>query len=124
MDKRQRFLEAFLGALGASQLLWNSTNDEFVSGTVIYDIADPEERQDFILHKTENEVPDEDVITLLAYLKDNELLDGDKLKVPDTEISLPTMDDARKERAFEALFTVLVSMVDEGEETDCYYIHD
>jgi hypothetical protein len=71
----------------------------------------------------EKETPDEAATTLINYLNDYELLNGDKLTVPVEEIEVPNMDEGTKEKAFDKLFAVSVSMVDEGEETDCYFIH-
>ena len=46
--KRKLFLEAFLGALGAKEILWTDFKPDKVYGTVIYDPDDEEERQDFV----------------------------------------------------------------------------
>jgi hypothetical protein len=47
MDKRQDFLTDFLGALGAQEIRFSQITPESISGTVIYDSADPDEQQDF-----------------------------------------------------------------------------
>lgn len=122
--KREAFLKVFLGALGARQIHWSTRSAHAVSGTVVYDLNDPDERQDFIWRMTEEETPSEQLAELIRYLAEHQLLDGDKLKVPTTEIQVPGMNDAIKEQLFEELFQVGVSMVDEGEETDTYFIHD
>jgi hypothetical protein len=122
-NKRKEFLELFLGALGARQLGWGQIASDSIAGTVIYDPKDPEERQDFIWHMNEKDTPDEAVIILIKHLKDNELLNGDKLTVPIEEIEVQNMDEGTKEKAFDKLFAVSVNMVDDGEETDYYFIH-
>lgn len=122
--KRKAFLEAFLQALGASYLIWDSSGDNYISGTVVYDSDDENEKQNFIWKIEESNTPNNNVITLLNYLKENHFLEGDKLKVPINGINVPGLDNIAKERAFEALFDVSVSMVDDGEETDSYFIHN
>ena len=124
IKRRQKFLKVFLGALGAKEIQWTDENENSISGTVIYDPTDPEERQDFIWYMTEKKVPSEQVIDLLAYITNEGLVDIDKLKVPVTEIVIPNIDNETKERLFDELFDVQVNMVDEGEETDYYFIHD
>ncbi len=110
--------------MGARKIHWSARNAGSVSGTVVYDLTDPDERQDFIWHMTEEETPSEQLAELISYLVEHQLLDGDKLKVPTTEVQVPGINDAIKEQLFEELFQVGVNMVDEGEETDTYFIHD
>ena len=124
ISRRQKFLKEFLRALGAKEILWTDETENSISGTVIYDLTDLEERQDFIWHMTEQKVPSEQVKDLLAYLTTQGLIDIDKLKVPATKIEIPNIDNETKERLFDELFDVQVNMVDEGEETDYYFIHD
>lgn len=123
-NKRKQFLEIFLGALGAKQIVWGQITNDSIAGTVIYDPNDLEERQDFIWHMGEKETPDEDVIALLKHLKDNSLLKGDKFTVPIAEIEVANMDEGSTGKAFDKLLAVSVNMIDEGEETDRYFIHE
>ncbi len=53
--KRKEFLTEFLSALGAIKILWHKELDDYISGTVIYELDDPEEMQDFCWHKSEQE---------------------------------------------------------------------
>ena len=122
-DKRQDFLNAFLGALGANQIHWTLKTDNAIYGTAIYDPSDIDERQDFVWHMHEKDMPPDRIIDLLIHLKENELLDIDKLKKPITEIEIPNCDPQEKEKLFNELFKVTVSMIDDGQETDHYFIH-
>ena len=70
------------------------------------------------------EAPNEDVTTLLKHIKENGLLNGDKLTVPIAEIEVANMDEGAKGIAFDKLFSVFVNMVDEGEEPDSFFIHE
>ena len=122
-QRRQTFLKEFLGVLGAKEIRWTDQTENSISGTVIYDPNIPEERQDFICHITEQQVPSEKAKDLLVYLAHQDLIDIDKLKVSVTEIEIPNIDNETKEKLFDELFDVQVNMVDKGEETDYYYIH-
>ena len=44
--RRKQFLIEFLGALGAKEIQWQKETDASISGTVIYEIDDPEEVQE------------------------------------------------------------------------------
>jgi hypothetical protein len=121
--KRKRFLQSFLGALGAKQIIWTSQDDNSIFGTVIYDETDPDERQDFVWHMTENNVPNETIIDLLTYLTTKCLIDNDHLIVPVAEIEIPDIDNETRDKLFDELFRVSVNMIDNGEETDFYFIH-
>ena len=123
-EKRQRFLEVFLASLGAKLIQWQAKDENSIFGTVIYDISDMDERQDFVWHMREEGVPNQNVIDLLTYLTQKHLLDIDELKVPVTEIEIPNVDKETKEKTFDELFKVKVSMIDGGRETDHYFIHD
>ena len=123
-DKRQKFLEIFLKSLGVKTIHWTDRNESSVFGTAIYDLTGLNERQDFVWHMNENKMPADKVLNLLTYLTDNKLLDIDKIKVSVTDIEIPNCDQEEKEKLFDELFRVKVNMIDNGQETDYYYIHD
>jgi hypothetical protein len=122
--KRKLFLETFLGALGASKIKWGNINVDKIYGTVIYDHEDPEERQDFVWHMTEDNVPSEVVRLVIKYLSENNLIDIDKIIKPIREIDLPFLSQSKKEYVINSLFDIEVRMIDNGEETDSYFIHN
>jgi len=129
--KRREFLTEFLGALGAESIEWQEETDGFVSGRVIYDKNDPEETQEFCWHKGENEVPNENVLNLAKLIKRHKLLSIDKIIVKREELrslynscfssNLSTEDFSE---TIEQLEEIEVPMVDEGKETDAYFIHE
>ena len=125
--KRQIFLKSFLGALGAVEILWTDLQIEKVYGTVIYDITDPEERQDFVWHMTENNVPNDDVKNLIEFLSKNELIDIDKIITPINELKIDFIDKIKLDNVLNELFNIEVHMIDdgvEGKQSDRYFIHD
>jgi len=124
LEKRKSFLKSFLGALGAREILWGDIKFDKIYGTVIYDLTNPEERQDFVWHITENNVPSEDVRKLLEYLSKNKLIDIDKIFIPIEKLNIDFIDKSKLENVWNELFNIQVRMIDDGEETDCYFIHD
>ena len=123
MDKRKIFLKTFLGALGAKDILWTNTEFDKIYGTVIYDLNDPEERQDVVWHITETKVPSDDVKKLLEFLSKNNIINIDKIFTPIEEIKIDFIDKSNLEKVWDELFDIEVRMIDNGEETDGYFIH-
>ena len=121
--KRKLFLETFLGALGGVKIDWGEENFDEVYGTLIYDEDDLEERQDFVWHMSEKDVPSDDVIKLIQYIKENNLIYGDRItrKIYDSDLNF--VDQSKQEEMVNALFKVEVTMIDNGEETDKFFIH-
>ena len=125
--KRQIFLKSFLGALGALEILWTNLQIDKIYGTVIYDFSDPEERQDFVWHMTENNVPNDDVKNLIEFLSKNELIDIDKIITPINELKIDFIDKSKLDNVCNELFNIEVHMIDDGVESkqsDRYFIHD
>ena len=125
--KRQIFLKSFLGALGALEILWTNLQIDKIYGTVIYDISDAEERQDFVWHMTENNVPNDDVKNLIEFLSKNELIDIDKIITPINELKIDFIDKSKLDNVWNELFNIEVHMIDDGVESkqsDRYFIHD
>jgi hypothetical protein len=122
--KRKLFLETFLGALGAKQILWIDIQYDKVYRTVVYDPNDDEERQGFVWHMTENNVPNDNVKKLLQFLSENNLIDIDKIITPIDELNIDFIDKSEVETFWNDLFDIEVRMIDDGEETDRYFIHD
>ncbi|PCI35960.1 MAG: hypothetical protein COB60_01275 [Flavobacteriaceae bacterium] len=124
MNNRQTFLTSFLGALGAEKILWKENNERFIKGTVIYDIEDDKERQDFIWKITESKSPDNCTQALIDFIKNEKLLDIDKLTKSIDEINPPNLSNNQKNISFDNLVNIRVRMIDDGEETDSYFIHE
>ncbi|USD20449.1 hypothetical protein MJO52_15395 [Microbulbifer variabilis] len=129
--RRKQFLTEFLGALGAKEIQWQKETDTSISGVVIYEIDDPEEVQEFIWYVQESEVPPENVRKLVELLNEKNLLSIDKISISRKELrSLYSKKQGRivSEDEFisilEALVSIEVPMVDEGRETDVYFIHE
>ena len=122
--KRQRFLETFLKALGAQKIIWGTIDEEKIFGTVIYDETDAEERQDFVWKMSEENVPSKNAEMVIRSLDDNKFISIDKIMIPIDELSFPFLSEEEKKLALEEIFNISVNMIDEGIETDIYFLHD
>jgi hypothetical protein len=129
--RRREFLKEFLGALGAVDIQWLEETEENISGTVIYEPNDPEETQDFAWHKSEADAPSRDVVNLVKLINEQNLLSIDQIKITRPELQEKynsTYGQKTTEQEFanilESLEAIEVPMVDEGHETDAYFIHE
>ena len=128
---RKEFLTEFLSTLGSLEIRWYEENDNYISGTLIYDLEDPDETQEFCWHKSEHELPSEKVYNLTMLLNKNSLLDIDKIKISRDDLySLykKEFDISLSKDQFNSILDELkaieVSMVDNGIETDMFIIHE
>lgn len=122
--KRQTFLKSFLGALGAVDIIWTDTQIDKIYGTVIYDLSDFDERQDFVWHMTKDNVPNENVKKLVDFLSTNNLVDIDKIIRPIEQLDINFIDKSEHNNVWDELFEIEVKMLDDGQETDSYFLHD
>ena len=125
-NKRQNFLNDFLKLFGAKSIKLTKIETDKVYGTVVYNANDSDEQQDFCWHMTEQDTPSDEVLNLIRIIEENNFIDIDKLKVPLTEIFEKTNENNFNNflMTVEALMNVQVHMLDNGEETDSYFIHD
>ena len=122
--KRQTFLKSFLGALGAVDIIWTDTQIDKIYGTVIYDLSDLDERQDFVWHMAEDNAPNENVKKLVDFLSTNNLVDIDKIIRPIDQLDIDFIDKSEINNVWDELFEIEVKMIDDGEETDSYFLHE
>ena len=106
------------------KLEWINETENSIRGIVVYDASDFDERQEFVWNKSENEIPSEKLNFMIDKLISEKLLIGDKLIKPTAEIEFAEFDNSTKEKLFADLFNVGISMVDNGKETDMFYVHD
>ena len=125
-NKRKIFLEAYLRIFGAQDIKWTEFENSKICGTVIYDENDPEEQQDFCWHMNEENVPSNKAIEFINILLKHNYMNGDKLIVSLDEVFKKTneKDFEQFELVMDELFNVGVDMVDDGVESDCFYIHN
>ena len=122
-SKRLNFLKSFLKLYGVEKIELTNVKSESISGIAIYDETDAEERQGFIWHKTENEVPSSELNILIEKIVQEKWHNGDKITKDIAEIEFVEFDNETKNRMEFELFEINIKMVDNGEETDSYFVH-
>lgn len=123
-DKRRIFLEHFLGLYEVDKIEITELDEEKICGIAIY--LNDVDTQEFCWHITEDDVPSNDLIELIQIIRKNEFNKIDKLIVSAEELFEKTewTDRSKFDKTFEELFEVEVKMIDDGEETDSFFIHD
>lgn len=122
-SKRLNFLKSFLKLYGVENIELTNQTKNTISGIAIYDKDDIEERQEFIWHRTEKDVPPNELIILIEKIVTEKLHNRDKISERVKEIEFVELDNTTKEKMLDELFKVDIKMVDNGEETDSYFVH-
>jgi len=122
--KRLKFLKSYLKLFGVEKIELTNETLESISGIAIYeDEIDPEDRQEFIWHKTESEVPSAELKILIEKIVAEKWHNGDKISEHIEELDFTEFDNSTKEKILNELFEVRIRMIDNGEQTDSYYVH-
>lgn len=87
---------------------------------------DDDEKQEFCWHVNEHNIPSDELIQLIKVIRDNKFNRTDKIIVTaDTIFEKSGWTDRTKfNSTYDKLFDIEVKMIDDGEETDSYFIHD
>ncbi len=102
--------------------LTNQTKNS-ISGIAIYDLSDPEEKQEFIWHQTEDDVPPNALNILIEKIVAKKWHNGEKISKHIEGMQFVEFDNTTKEKILGELFKIDIKMVDDGEETDSYFVH-
>jgi hypothetical protein len=129
--KRKQFLIHFLGPLGTQRVAFSDIQPDKISGTVVYDSNNPEERQDFCWYASESDVPSDRVCRLAELLHEQGLVDIDRLTVTRDDLSQlynqnesVSLSSEEFNKILDQLKEVRVRRGDDGKETDTYFIHE
>jgi hypothetical protein len=131
MDRRQQFLNEFLGALGALEIQQLHVTPMAISGTVVYDPSVPDERQDFRWSVPSDAAPSPAAICLAGIIRRGDLLRIDKLRVSRQELltqfnatqSSPYSPE-RFSTVLDELLQIQIPMLDDGVESDYFFMHE
>ncbi len=123
LNKRQQFIESFLKLYEVIEVNWLSQSDSHISGIAIYDKNDPYERQEFIWHKSETDLPSNELISIIDKIVSEKWHNGDKLMPSLHEQNINNLCDDQKLNFINELLSINISMVDDGKETDTYFVH-
>lgn len=112
----------FMSLFRISRFKILSVDDKTIKAQVGW-ADDEEESQDILWHIQDNDSM-EDALTLGKTIYDNKLLSNDKIIV-DYEILQGKINWPSKkfEAALDTLLSIKVNMLDDGEETDIFFIH-
>jgi hypothetical protein len=123
-SKRLNFLKSFLKLYGVKKIELTNETSESISGIAIYeDEIDPEDRQEFIWHKTENEVPSAKLNILIEKIVAEKWHNGDKIWAEIEIMQFAEFNNLTRDKILNELFDVRIRMIDNGEETDSYWVH-
>ncbi|MFH4966539.1 hypothetical protein V8G69_16175 [Gaetbulibacter sp. M235] len=122
-SKRLNFLKSFLKLYGVEKIVLTKETVDSISGIAIYDETDPDERQEFIWHKPESEVPSPQLNILIEKIVAEKWHNGDKISEHIEELEFNEFDNLTKEKILNELFDVEIRMIDDGEESDSYFVH-
>jgi hypothetical protein len=122
-SKRLSFLKSFLKLYEVKEIKLISQSNNLINGIAIYDEVDHEERQEFVWHVTENEVPSDNLKLIIEKIVVEKWHDGDKIFNDIEKIQFDEFDANTRDELLNELFDVQIRMIDDGEETDSYFVH-
>ena len=123
-SKRLNFLNSFLKLYGVEKIELTKEKVDSISGIAIYDESDPEEIQEFIWHKSENQIPDSELCILIDKIVAEKIQNGDLIydnKISNLEFK--EFNNLKRDKLIELLYDVEIKMIDNGEETESYFVH-
>jgi hypothetical protein len=141
ISARRQFLDAYLGALGAAEIVECCERASEISGTFrfvedceVIDLSGDEggEMQDFVWHVREEDAPSQLTYRIADVLHRYELVEIDRLRVSrQTLLAILRSDSefpveqAEFDAALDALLAIEVQMLEDGVETgDAFFIHE
>ena len=122
-SKRLSFLKTFLKLYEVIKVDDIKENENFISGVAIYDETDPEERQEFIWHTLESDIPSPELNILIDKIVSEEWHIGDKISNHIEFMEFSEFSNKTRDKILDELFDVDIRMIDDGEETDSYFVH-
>jgi hypothetical protein len=110
--------------MGVDNVEITKSETDKIYGIAIY--SDDEDIQQFCWHVTEQNLPSDDLIQIMNLIKDNNFIRIDKLIVTEDELFKKSgwTDSSKFNITYRKLFDIEVKMIDDGKETDSYFIHD
>ena len=121
-DLRHKILKEYLKLFDIVAIESLSKEIDRICGIAVFS---DNETQEFCWHTTKEKAPENDVLKLIETIRINGLNEGDKLKVTEEElfILLGWSDRSRFQKSIDELFSIEIKMIDEGNETDSFFLH-
>ena len=122
-DKRQILLRNFFRLFDIDKVELTKVDIDKILGTAIYN---DNEEQDFCWHMTEENIPFDDLNFLIKIIVDNKLNRNDKIIANETEIFIKSgwTERSKFDKVYNQLFDIEIKMVDNGKESDSFFMHD
>jgi hypothetical protein len=122
---RQLFLEEFLKLYGVKKVIYAGIANDKIFGIAIYDLDDSDEIQDFCWHMTDENAPCENVLEIIKVITENNWCEIDQITISEDELfnKMNWTDRNLFDKSFAEIFEVNIRMVDNGEETDTFFVH-
>jgi hypothetical protein len=123
----EQFLKSFLSLYGASIIKTSIVDGKIFGNLRFKDESYEEDSQEFSWIPIGDNTNLSKAISLCDFIKENHLNQGDKMLVSESELltlltnSNWSIDIAQN--AIDFLFKIQVFMIDEGKETDYFFIH-
>lgn len=129
MDKSKEFLDAFFKMMDLFILSFGRIeNSVFGIATGIgVDIKEFWQHQNFywLIDKNESELSD--LVSLCNFINDKKIINGDKILISEDELLVKIgelgWDNDKCKKVTDDLFSIEIKMIDDGEETDSFFIH-
>jgi hypothetical protein len=122
-SNRLNFLKSYLKLFEVDRIELTNEMVDSISGIAIYNKNELEERQEFIWHKSEKQTPSLELNILIEKIVKKKWHDGDKISKHIEDLEFEEFDNSTKEKILNELFDVRISMVDDGKETDSFWVH-
>ena len=119
-----KFLKTYLKLFDVSNVEIININKDFIRGYAIFDDTEPFERQEFVWHiNKNNKIQLNKLIPIIEKIISNKLHTGDKISQEIEKIKIAGLDDELKKKLLKQLFDIEIKMIDNGIETDSFFLH-
>ena len=121
--KRLNFLKSFLKFYSVEKIEIINETENWIHGIAIFTNSDPEEKQEFIWYKSEAEAPSVELNILIDRIVTDKLHVGDMILKETDKLVFTEFSNQTKDELINELLEIEVKMIDNGEETDIFFVH-
>lgn len=122
--KRLNFLKTYLKLFGVKEIELINETEYSIKGIAIYDEFIPEEKQEFIWYISENEVPSNELKLIIEEIIENKLHINDKITEKFDKFEFSSTKSKNLDELINQLYSIEIKMIDDGEETDSFFVHN
>jgi hypothetical protein len=122
--KRLNFLKTYLKLFGVKEIEIINETEYSIKGIAIYDEFIPEEKQEFIWYISEKEVPSNELRLIIEEIIENKLHLNDKIIVKFDKFEFSGTKSKNLDELINQLYSIEIKMIDNGEETDSFFVHN